>query len=102
MITDKSSRGYKLRNTVGRRNHGGFIILAARHFLGRIRHFGEHSYPTMEAIRRIPRDVLEDLRLWLDFLKQAQRRISLNILTIREPTTLYRADASKHRYSGFN
>jgi hypothetical protein len=37
MITGKSSRSDKLRNTVGRLNHVGFIIPTARHFLGRIR-----------------------------------------------------------------
>jgi hypothetical protein len=72
------------------------------HFLGRTRHFEESSYPTTTAIRLIPRNVLDDLRLWLDFLEQAQRGISLNILTIREPTTLYLADACKHGIRGFN
>jgi hypothetical protein len=96
MITSKSSKGDKLRNTIGRLNHVGFIIPAARHFLGRLRHFEEHSYPTIEVSRRIPRTVRDDLTLWLDFLEQAHRGVSLNILTIREPTTLYRADACKH------
>lgn len=92
----------QVRNTVGRLNHVGFIIPAARHFLGRIRHFEAHSYPTTDTTRRIPRVVRDDLRLWLDFLEQARRGISLNILTLREPTTLYRADACKHGIGGFN
>jgi hypothetical protein len=102
MIMSKSSNGEKLRNTIGRLNHVAFIIPAARHFLGRIRHFEAHSYPTTEDIRRIPRPSIDDFLLWLDFLEQAHRGISLNILTIREPTTLYRADACKHGIGGFN
>jgi hypothetical protein len=39
--------------------------------------------------------MLDDLRLWLNFLEQARRIISLNILVIREPIALYRADACK-------
>jgi hypothetical protein len=39
-----------------------------------------------EVIHRIKHAVLEDLRLWVDFLEQDNRGISLNILTIREPT----------------
>ena len=68
MISGKSSSGDKIRKLVGRLNHVGFVIPAARHFLGRIRNFEETSYPTTKTIRRIPRDVLDDLRLWLDFL----------------------------------
>jgi hypothetical protein len=101
MITDKSSRVDKL-NTVGRLNHVGSIIPVAQHFLGTIWHFEEHYYPTTTAIRQIPRDVLEDLRLWLDFLEQAQRGINRNILTIRERKALYRADVCKHGMGGFH
>jgi hypothetical protein len=102
MISSRSSTGDKIQQLVGRLNHVSFVIPAARHFLGRIRHFADTSFPTTKAIRRTPRDVLDDLRLWLDFLEQAKRGISLNILTIREPTTLYRADACKHGIGGFN
>jgi hypothetical protein len=61
----------------------------------------DESHPP-DLIRRIPRDVLDDLSLWLDFLQQTQLGISLNILTTREPTTLYRADECKHGIWGFN
>jgi hypothetical protein len=51
----------------------------------------------------IPWEVLEDLQLWLDFLKQqGYCRISLNILTIQVPTLLYRADSCKHGIGGLN
>jgi hypothetical protein len=102
MISSKSSKGDKLRNTIGRLNHVGFIIPTARHFLERIRHFEAHSYPTTKDSRRIPRPVRDGLLLWLDFLEQAHRGISLNVLAFREPTTLFRADACKHGIGGFN
>jgi hypothetical protein len=99
MIRDRSTNGDTICTLVGRLNHVAFVIPAARHFIGRIRHFEE---TTTKGTRRIPRVVLEDLSLWLDFLKQAQLGISLNILTTREPTTLYRVDACKHGIGGFN
>jgi hypothetical protein len=102
MIAKKSSRGGKLRNTVDRLNHVGYIIPVARHFLGGNPSFEECSYPTTEVIRRIKRAVLKDLRLWLDLLGQSHRKISLTMLTIREATTLYRADACKHGIGVFN
>jgi hypothetical protein len=102
MISSKSSKGDKIRNTIGRLNHVGFIIPTARHFLERIRHFEAHSYPTTKDSSRIPRPVRDGLLLWLDFLEQAHRGISLNVLTFREPTTLYRADACKHGIGGFS
>jgi hypothetical protein len=86
MISGRSSSGDKIRKLVGRLNHVAFVIPAARHFVGGIRHFEEISYPTTKAIRQIPRGMLEDLSSSLDFLERTQRGISLNILTIREPT----------------
>jgi hypothetical protein len=84
MIRDRSTSGETIHTLGARLNHVAFVIPAARHFTGRIRHFEETSYPTTKDTRRIPRDVLEDLSLWLDFLKQAQLGINLNILTTRK------------------
>jgi hypothetical protein len=61
LVPPPSSRGDKLRNMVGRLNHVGYIIPAARHFLGRIRHFEGPAYPTTDAICRIDSPVLEEI-----------------------------------------
>jgi hypothetical protein len=102
MISNKSTTGRTITTTVGRLNHVGYIIPTARHFLGRIRKFAETAFPNLEMKKRIPREVLEDLRLWIDFLEQGRRGISLNILTVRAPTSLYRADAAEHGIGGLN
>jgi hypothetical protein len=79
MIAGKSSRGDKLHNTVGRLNHAGFIIPTAQHFLARICD-SKNTYPTKEAIGQIPRVVLEDLHLWLDFPRVSPQRNQLEHL----------------------
>jgi hypothetical protein len=51
MIAKKSSRGGKLRNTVDRLNHVGYIIPVARHFLGGNPSFEDGSDPSDQARR---------------------------------------------------
>jgi hypothetical protein len=65
----------------------------------------ERSNAKTEVICHVPRVVLDDLCvcLWLDFIEQAHLGISLNILTIRKPTTRYRAEkACKEGIRGFS
>jgi hypothetical protein len=42
------------------------------------------------------------LRLWLDFLDQAKVGISLNRITIRQPTRISWSDACPYRIGGYN
>lgn len=89
-----------LATLIGRLNHVGYVIPNARHFLGRLRrlqqaaeHGGSASPdPAQEA----------DLRLWLQFLDQAQTGLDMNLLTYRAPTHAYRSDASEHGIGGFS
>jgi len=64
---------------IGHLNHVGYIIPTARHFLRRIR-----KLKTTSRFRRqinIPGQVLADIELWISFVKQSNKGISMNILT---------------------
>ena len=96
-----SEATYKQLDTIiGRLNHVGYIIPTARHFLSRIRNL--KSKARFERTTHIPQLVKADLYLWLDFLKQANKGISMNLLTYRTPTHVYRSDACEHGLGGFS
>ena len=97
-------RGYTKRSDletlVGRINHIGNIIRLSRHFISRIRHFKDRS-PHFRRLK-ISKTVAADLQLWLQFIQQARHGMSLNLLTHRIPTVVYRTDSSEHGMGGFN
>jgi hypothetical protein len=88
-----------LDTLVGRLNHVCFIIPTARHFMSRLRWLLQGAWAG-RGIRLRPQ-VLADLRLWLSFLRLAFSGISLNLLSFRTPTHVFRSDASEHGIGGF-
>ena len=100
LIKTKTTTATTLESTIGRLNHIGYLIPSARHFLSRLR-----KLQFKARFRRqitIPNLVIEDLRLWLDFLKKANKGVSMNLLTFRKPTNTYRSDACEHGLGGFS
>ena len=88
-----------LETLVGRLNHVCFLIPVARHFMSRLRWLLETSSQGRRI--KLRPQVLADLRLWVRFLEQAQKGISLNMISFREPTHVFRTDASEHGIGGF-
>jgi hypothetical protein len=88
-----------LESLVGRLNHVCFIIPSARHFMSRLRWLLQSS-GSGRRIRLRPQ-ILADLRLWLRFLELAHAGISLNLISFRHPTHIFRTDASEHGIGGF-
>jgi hypothetical protein len=88
-----------LDTLVGRLNHVCFIIPVARHFMSRLRWLLTGASAGRRI--RIRPQVLADLRLWLSFLRLAFTGISLNLISFRAPTHVFRSDAAEHGIGGF-
>ena len=100
LLSSKTTTASSLESTIGRLNHVGYLIPTARHFLSRLRKLQKKA-----QFRRhtpIPNLVLEDIKLWGDFLRKANEGISMNLITFRKPTHTYRSDACEHGLGGFS
>jgi hypothetical protein len=97
LITE--SCGYNdLETLVGRLNYVCFVIPVARHFMSRLRWLLITSRQGRRI--RLRPQVLANLRLWLSFLRLAHRGISLNLISFRTPTHVFRPDALEHGIGG--
>ena len=90
----------ELDTIIGRLNHVGYIIPTARHFLSRIRKLKMKAKFKRKV--SIPAQVHADFNLWCGFLKKANKGMSMNLLTYRRPTHIYRSDACEHGLGGFS
>jgi hypothetical protein len=100
VLAAKKASYDELDTLTGRLTHVGIIIPQAYHFLNRIRHLKDRT--KNRRYSKIPQAVEDDLRLFLLFLKQACDGISLNLITFRRPTHIYRADACDHGIGGYS
>jgi hypothetical protein len=85
---------------VGRLNHVAFIIPLARHFLTRFRELIDRNKPQNQQIT-ISRQLGLDTELWERFLRKASQGISMNRITIRQPTKLAVSDSCPFGIGGF-
>ena len=90
----------ELDTLVGRLNHVGYIIPAARHFLSRIRDLLQLAKNA--GVQPFDTECIADLHLWLKFLQQASNGINMNLLTYRQPTVEYLSDACEHGIGGYS
>jgi hypothetical protein len=89
-----------LDSTVGRLNHAGYSIPLSRHFLNRLRLRILVRRPKRQQIK-LSHDELEEFVLWIEFLGQARRGISLNCITTRTPSKLGWSDSCPFGLGGF-
>ena len=90
----------ELDTLVGRLNHVGYIIPAARHFLSSLRdllHLAKQRSP-----QPLSDEITADLHLWQRFLRRASQGMNMNLLTYRQPTREYISDACEHGIGGFS
>jgi hypothetical protein len=89
-----------IATTVGRLNHVAHIIPQARHFLNRLRKDEERA----DKLRftTISNETKQDLKLWIKFLKYAEKGISINTIIFRSPTSLSLSDACETGMGGYN
>jgi hypothetical protein len=88
-----------LETLVGRLNHICFIIPLAQHFMSRLCWLLEGAR-SGRGIRLRPQ-VLADLRPWLSFLRISFEGISLNLISFRTRTHVFRSDAAEQGIGGF-
>ena len=80
--------------------HTSVVIQPLLHFLSRIRFLKDKAKNRREIL--IPENVQEDLKLFLKMLVQANQGISMNLITFRAPTHLYRSDACPAGLGGYS
>lgn len=81
---------------VGRLNHAAHVLPLARHFLGRLRRFQPKRHGS-----KITPEIASDLRLWQQILHHANRGVSVNLLTTRNPTRICFSDACPFGIGGY-
>jgi len=88
IINAESITRKTLESIIGRLNHPAYVIPFTRHFLNRLR---QRLYSMRRGPRqssRLDKNELEDLKLCVKFISQARIGISLNNLTIQQPSQL--------------
>jgi hypothetical protein len=90
-----------LETIVGRLNHVSFSIPLARHFLSRLWALLKTKTHGKARIR-LSSDVIDDLKLWLDFLRSARTGISMNLIVTRQPSRLCFSDSCPYGIGGWN
>jgi hypothetical protein len=88
-----------LETIIGRLNHVSFIIPLARHFLSRLWALLNKN---SKARIRLSAEVIEDLKLWLAFLRSARTGISMNLIVTRQPSRLCFSDSCPYGIGGWN
>ena len=101
LLTQPSVTHAELTTTIGRLNHAAYAVPTARAFLCHLRRAKQHTRKSRRPIRLddLQRD---ELQQWLLFLHEAKQGISLNLLTLRQPSLILRADACEHGLGGYS
>jgi hypothetical protein len=90
-----------LDTIVGRLNHVSFIIPLARHFFSRLwALFKKQTHG--KAHLHLSDDIIEDLKLWLDFLRSARTGIFTNLIVTRQPSRHCFSDSCPYGIGGWN
>jgi hypothetical protein len=100
LISSKQVCSSQLETIIGHLNHTASILSMMRHFMGRICQALYRSLRNGWTCLRLCEK--SDLHLMVEFLAKAKNRISLNNITFRKPTHLYRSDASEFGLAGYN
>ncbi|NER25730.1 MAG: hypothetical protein F6J96_34575 [Symploca sp. SIO1C2] len=104
-LEDTIQRGgdtvHGLESLIGRLNHASYLIPLSRHFLNELRRRVDPSKRRSREKIRLSRSEIEDLKLWIDFLQVARSGISLNLLTVRNPSALAWSDSCPYGLGGY-
>ena len=90
-----------METLVGRLDHVAYIMDMLRHFMNRLRHALQRAIKC--RITSLSSIEKEDLKLIQQFLVIATNKgVSLNNLSFRNPSIVYRSDACLHGLGGYN
>jgi hypothetical protein len=103
MINRGSGTVQEVESLVGRLNHASLTIPLSRHFLNDIRRKIPRvgSRVSRKQHLRFSKEELKDLRLWLEFLAEARRGISINVIVLRTPTQIAWSDSCPFGLGGY-
>jgi hypothetical protein len=101
VISRRTCSRADLETIVGRPNHVSFIIPLARHFLSRLYALLK-TKAHGKARLRLSDVVIDDLKLWLDFLRSDRTGISMNLIVTRQPSRLCFSDSCPYGIGGWN
>lgn len=100
ILKEKKSTFKDLDSLIGRLGHTTVINPYVKHFMSRIRQEKDRAENRRSII--ISAQVMQDLKLHLEFLKIAHNGISMNQISCRKPTHSYRADACPFGLGGYS
>ena len=89
----------EFKKLAGKLNRVSAVLPPARHFGGRIYRIAQDAKENVPQV--LPKEVLEDLELWLIFLQSAQRGVSINTLVFRAPQVEIASDTCEHGIGGY-
>lgn len=100
LMENKKATSKELESLIGRLTHLSVVMQPVLHFLSRLRYLHEKS--ENRRFVTVPHLVLEDLKLHRKFLDKINKGISLNLMTYRKPTRVYRSDACPWAIGGYS
>jgi len=101
-IIESGRSNYKfLESLLGRLNHIACILAPMRHFMDRL-YRDMYRVKAYKGWTALSPNKLQDLGLHADFINLARKGLSLNTVTYRKPTLIYRSDACKFGMGGCN
>ena len=99
-LSSKRISGGKVESLIGKLNHVAMIVPITMAFLGQLRHTERiakaRGFASLSDLAR------DDLKFWKIILRRAASGISLNLLSMREPTHHYRGDACDFGLGGLS
>ncbi len=101
MLSSKKAGHKSLESTLGRLNHVAGIFNPMRHYLGRL-YQALYRAGSNGGWTCLTSEELVDLETMIFFLNSAQAGLSMNNLVLRQPTLIYRSDASEFGIGGYN
>jgi hypothetical protein len=100
IIDERKGTFGELETTIGRLNHAAYIIPLSRHFLNRIRLRLRVRKHKKQALSLTQAEI-DDFDLWVFFLLKARAGISMNSMTIRQPSKICWSDSCPFGVGGF-
>jgi hypothetical protein len=91
----------QLEAILGSLNHVACLYNPMRHFLGRI-YQALYRANSTKGRTKLKEKEIQDFHTLVSFLDSASKGISMNILTFRKPTHIYRSDSSEFGLGGYN
>jgi hypothetical protein len=102
MIIEKKVTAKELESTIGRLTHVSLIIPTVHHFLSRLRELHHHAKYNNRQSTNIPQICINNLKLMTNFLEHGSKGISMNQITYRKPTHIYRSDTCPAGMGGYS